>query len=150
MEFQKPALHWNVYDRVGVVAKSPTLADRVAARTEEGLDEVVRKIVEVLGPPRAPSVPRVGTPPRPTSAPTPPRPPTADPPKTDGPIKVIGVEQRGIGKPRNDGTRGSALYRVPLKLSRTPSSDWARQSQRDSGSSHRPPRVEHGRGAATS
>ncbi len=43
---------WHGIDAAGVVAKSPTLADRVAARMEEGLDEVVRKIVEVLGPPR--------------------------------------------------------------------------------------------------
>ena len=31
-----------------------------------------------------------------------------------------------IGTPRNDGTRGSALYRVPFQLSRRPSADWAR------------------------
>ncbi len=58
---------WHRINAAGVVAKSPTLADRVAARMEEGLDEVVRKIVEVLGPPR-------GTPsaaPRPTPMPMP-------------------------------------------------------------------------------
>lgn len=40
-------------------------------------------------------------------------------------IRIVGVDRAGVGRPRNDGTRGSALYRVPLKLSRTPSSTWA-------------------------
>ncbi len=30
-----------------------------------------------------------------------------------------------VAIPRNDGTRGSALYRIPCQLSRPPSSDWA-------------------------
>jgi TIR domain-containing protein len=41
------------------------------------------------------------------------------------PIKIIGVIEDEIGHPRNDGTRGSALYEVPFKLSRTPPADWA-------------------------
>ena len=31
----------------------------------------------------------------------------------------------GVGRPRNDGTRGSGFYKVPLRLSRRPSSEWA-------------------------
>jgi hypothetical protein len=41
------------------------------------------------------------------------------------PITIIGIVEEGVGRPRNDGTRGSALYRIPLRLSRTPSRVWA-------------------------
>jgi hypothetical protein len=44
----------------------------------------------------------------------------------DGPIKIKGIILDDIGTPRNDGTRGSALYKVPFQLSRHPSPDWAR------------------------
>jgi sRNA-binding protein len=42
------------------------------------------------------------------------------------PIRIVGIVEEGIGSPRNDGARGSALYRIPLRLSRRPSSVWAR------------------------
>lgn len=42
------------------------------------------------------------------------------------PIKLVGIVREGVGQPRNDGTRGSALYRIPLRLSRVPPSDWSR------------------------
>jgi len=42
------------------------------------------------------------------------------------PIEIVGVAKEGVGKPRNDGTRGSGLYRIPLRLSRRPSATWAR------------------------
>jgi hypothetical protein len=29
------------------------------------------------------------------------------------PIEIIGVDTPNVGTPRNDGTRGSGLYRVP-------------------------------------
>jgi hypothetical protein len=48
--------------------------------------------------------------------------------KTDGdfePIKIIGVLADEVGEPLNDGTRGSALYAVPFKLSRSPSTEWS-------------------------
>ncbi len=41
------------------------------------------------------------------------------------PIEIVGVVKEGVGKPRNDGTRGSGLYRIPLRLTRRPSSTWA-------------------------
>ena len=41
------------------------------------------------------------------------------------PVKITGVVADGIGQPRNDSTRGSALYAVPLRLSRRPSMAWA-------------------------
>ena len=40
-------------------------------------------------------------------------------------IEILGVDVDGIGQPRNDGTRGSALYRVPIKLSAQPSAIWS-------------------------
>lgn len=42
------------------------------------------------------------------------------------PISIVGIVEEGVGRPRSDGTRGSALYRIPLRLSRRPSSVWAR------------------------
>jgi TIR domain-containing protein len=41
------------------------------------------------------------------------------------PVRIIGIVKEGVGQPRNDGSRGSALYKVPLRLSRTPSPTWA-------------------------
>lgn len=40
------------------------------------------------------------------------------------PIKILGVLPEEMGTPRSDGTRGSALYDVPLRLSRKPSMVW--------------------------
>lgn len=42
------------------------------------------------------------------------------------PLRIVGIVKEGVGKPRNDGTRGSGLYRVPLRLSRQPSALWSR------------------------
>ena len=41
------------------------------------------------------------------------------------PLRITGVVLDDIGTPRNDGTRGSALYVVPFRLSRRPPSDWS-------------------------
>ena len=41
------------------------------------------------------------------------------------PIKITGIIVEDVTLPRNDGTRGSALYQVPIQLSRKPSSGWA-------------------------
>ncbi len=40
------------------------------------------------------------------------------------PVRIIGIVVDEVGEPRNDGTRGSALYKVPFKLSRHPSPLW--------------------------
>jgi TIR domain len=40
------------------------------------------------------------------------------------PVRIIGIVKEGVSQPRNDGTAGSALYKVPLRLSRRPSSEW--------------------------
>ncbi len=69
---------------------------------------------------------------------------TPPPPPDEGPIKIKGIILDEIGTPRNDGTPGSALYRVPFQLSRRPSADWARHFVQtwdrppSSTSSHRP------------
>lgn len=42
----------------------------------------------------------------------------------DDPIHIVGVITEEVGTPRNDGTRGSALYKVPLRLSQKPSNRW--------------------------
>jgi hypothetical protein len=41
------------------------------------------------------------------------------------PIELVGVIADEVGTPPNDGTRGSALYRVPFRLSAQPSGRWA-------------------------
>ncbi|MEQ1704083.1 MAG: toll/interleukin-1 receptor domain-containing protein, partial [Ilumatobacteraceae bacterium] len=40
------------------------------------------------------------------------------------PVRILGVDSEHVGAPRNDGTRGSGLYRVPLILSRVPDKVW--------------------------
>jgi TIR domain len=40
------------------------------------------------------------------------------------PVRITGVVREGIGQPAGDGGPGSALYRVPLRLSRSPSQLW--------------------------
>jgi hypothetical protein len=41
------------------------------------------------------------------------------------PVRIVGVLADEVGEPLNDGTQGSALYAVPFKLNRTPSTEWA-------------------------
>lgn len=42
-------------------------------------------------------------------------------------IRIVGVVVDQITTPRNDGTRGSALYAIPFQLSRRPTREWAEQ-----------------------
>jgi hypothetical protein len=42
----------------------------------------------------------------------------------DDPVKIIGVDTDGVGRPRADGSPGSALYRLPLLLNRSPLPFW--------------------------
>lgn len=39
-------------------------------------------------------------------------------------IKILGIIANEVTDPKNDGTPGSALYSIPFKLSKTPSSTW--------------------------
>jgi hypothetical protein len=50
---------------------------------------------------------------------------------TDEPIRITGIVREGIGKPLNDGSAASALYRVPLRLSRRPSELWRQLFERE-------------------
>jgi hypothetical protein len=54
------------------------------------------------------------------SAPT--TPPNVDP---DEPIRILGIDEAGVTRPKNDGSAGSGLYTVPLRLNRKPSPMWA-------------------------
>jgi len=51
---------------------------------------------------------------------------SVQPPTPDEPVQILGIIADEVSEPRNDGTRGSALYRVPFRLSRHVSHDWAR------------------------
>lgn len=42
----------------------------------------------------------------------------------DGEIRIIGVMVDKVTMPKNDGTRGSALYEIPFRLSKSPSFLW--------------------------
>ncbi len=42
------------------------------------------------------------------------------------PIRLIEIVAEEVGTPRNDGTAGCALYRVPIRLSRVGSAEWGR------------------------
>ena len=43
----------------------------------------------------------------------------------DEPVRIVGVIADEVTEPTNDGTRGSALYTVPFRLSRAVSHDWS-------------------------
>lgn len=43
----------------------------------------------------------------------------------DEEIRIIGIITNEVSVPKMDGTQGSALYKIPFKLSRTPSRLWA-------------------------
>lgn len=63
---------------------------------------------------------------------------------TRDPIRLVEVVVDQVTEPLNDGTPGSALYLVPIRLSRTPSWAWeqaflnAWRSPRQFTSMHRP------------
>lgn len=91
----------------------------------ENVDDIADKIVIAIpehqheragyGASRRRASASVGSPPTRSSA----------PPSDDLPIRIVGIVEEGVGEPRNDRARGSALYRIPLRLSRRPSSVWA-------------------------
>lgn len=41
------------------------------------------------------------------------------------PIRITGIIEKEISKPRNDGTPGSALYKIPFQMSHRPPAEWA-------------------------
>jgi hypothetical protein len=82
---------------------------------------------------RSPQAPPLGRPPAargPRTAPeaTAPEPRSERsglPTEATEPIRIVGVVENEVTFPRNDGTRGSALYAVPFRLSRRPSGRWS-------------------------
>lgn len=54
------------------------------------------------------------------------RTPASPPSQATEDIKIEGLVVDEVTQPRMDGTRGSALYRIPFQLSRRPSTEWAR------------------------
>jgi hypothetical protein len=110
---------WHDVDAAEVEKHSPTLAAKLAVSTSEGLGAVVEQIAAVIQPNR----------------PSPPGPVRREPDGTldtepegsgaEEPVRIVGIVEEEVGRPRNDGTPGSALYPVSLRLSRTPSPVWA-------------------------
>jgi len=50
---------------------------------------------------------------------------------SEEPIHVVGLDADGVTKPAMDNTAGSALYRVPLLLSRRPDPIWSQLLQQN-------------------
>lgn len=71
-----------------------------------------------------PSPPPVGTPPAPRATRSN-QPALATPSDPAKPIAIEGIVVDEVTLPRNDGTRGSALYAIPFKLTRRPSQEWS-------------------------
>lgn len=44
----------------------------------------------------------------------------------DAPVRILGIITDEVTVPKMDGTRGSALYKIPFRLSRTPSALWCK------------------------
>ena len=65
--------------------------------------------------PRRREVPAAG-------APREPQAPSGQP--ATGDVRIVGVVVDEVTEPRLDGTRGSGLYAVPFRLSKTPSAEW--------------------------
>ena len=89
------------------------------ARFERQYDDLHSTIADQR--PSAPQlgpVPQTRSPARPQNAPNP-------PPPTNEPIKIVGIIVDEVTEPSMDGTRGSALYSIPFKLSRRPSREWS-------------------------
>jgi hypothetical protein len=110
---------WHEVGAGDVEKQSPTLAAKLAVSTSQGIGMVVEKIVEVLDATRS----------------SPAEPTERERERTEAnertatgkaePVRILGIVEESIGRPRNDGTRGSGLYPVNLRLSRTPSQVWA-------------------------
>ena len=111
--------------RLGDIAMPPSLADKFrvdisSSDTACAVDRLHQSMQLHLSPPD-PMPPRKREPQASSSRLTGAHPDDA----TDAPIRMTGVDLNGITTARNDGTRGSALYAVPILLSRVPSPSWA-------------------------
>ncbi len=95
---------------------------RVDLRGETFSEEQYRDLLTTLHGTRpiAPPVTRRSAPPSSADSVT-----THLEPRSFEPLRILGALVDQVTAPRNDGTRGSALYRIPFQLSRRPSSHWA-------------------------
>jgi hypothetical protein len=119
--------------RIGSVALPASLAGINAPRVDpSNADALAERIMADMERHRTGGGGGTPAPTRPVPPPSDPGPtlPSAptDPPKADPeePIRIIGVDEDGVTQPRNDGTAGSGLYKVPLRLNRAPSITWMR------------------------
>jgi len=78
-------------------------------------------LLTILG--QRPSAPPIGTPFSTIRSSPAAKSPRGDEPFED--LRILGVAVDKVSMPRLDGTRGSALYRVPFTLSRRPPAEWA-------------------------
>jgi TIR domain len=78
-------------------------------------------LLTILG--QRPSAPPIGAPFSTTRRSPTPKSLRVDEPFED--LRILGVAVDQVSMPRLDGTRGSALYRVPFTLSRRPPAEWA-------------------------
>jgi len=69
--------------------------------------------------------PPIGKPPEPSIEPADSQSPSDNPHLGFEPIRILGVVVDEVGRPRNDGTLGCALYEVPFRLSGKPPVEWA-------------------------
>jgi TIR domain len=96
---------------------------------ESNSDEVAQKVVDAIPKHQAEEKERTIKRGQRQQAERPPQPAPAGseaPARADfEPIGIVSIVEEGIGKPRNDGSAGSALYRIPLRLSARPSRAWA-------------------------
>lgn len=113
--------------RVGDVAMPPTLADKLyLSVNSDDVAEAVTRLHTAMTQHLAPSQP---LPPRrrapQTALSTSQRQASIEArgPETD--IRMTGIDTNSMTSPRNDGSPGSALYRVPITLSATPDRIWA-------------------------
>lgn len=94
---------------------------------ESNRDEVAQKVIDAIPKHQTEQRQRTTKRRQRQTGPMPVPPSSAGPPapaEIDS-IRIVGIVEEGIGKPRNDGSPGSALYRIPLRLSRQPSRIWS-------------------------
>ncbi len=109
--------------RVGNVTMPPTLVDKLYLSVEPtDLPEAAIRLAHAMKQHLAPAQP---LPPRQRSAATSTQsnPTTRYSPQID--VRMTGIDTNSMTSPRNDGTPGSALYRVPITLSVTPDHLWS-------------------------
>ena len=109
--------------RIGGVDVPATLKDKLYLDVDANNPDAAVKAIAVdirrhLAPP-APLPPRRRGPTARSTAP----PPAGTP---HGPLRLVEVDKAGVTAPSGDGSRGSGLYTVPLRLSGTPDALWSR------------------------